>query len=607
MNNGKNLSDVPYLDVLRPDVGWRTEAALLCSYSCDLVALVAAMLALAGLDNDSGSGSRVDFASTVEKIHNRFRVVVQRGRIIAPANPVKIHAILDQFIREAETDENTESWHPKGALVKHVCEETGKSTWRLWIGSRNLTRDMSWDIGLTLAGSSEGPGEMVPGIAEIGYNLARLGSLPGLDPESVRDELREIRWEGPAGCMLSNIEMWLPGTLRPLPEEPDSLKKLWVISPFLDGTVVGQFGAWGSERTERILLSSRPELVKLAKQAGDPLKGFQTLLFLEAPLEEDMALEGEVERDGTNDPDYVADQRSLHAKMICTESENKRLVWAGSANTTRRGLTGPNAEIVATMEVRPQVLTGILDFLRGARVTTLKELVDSEDDGNEEDRLEEARKKISSSLNLRLEISETGILARIDQDLSAIDPEIRVEVGLVGSGLHFWPKDSREVRLPECLKADLTELVVWRLTVGDQSISWVQRAILDPPLDLERDQHALARYLNPREFLQWLRSILNEEQHSGGSGNWDSGEEVREAKTGDIDSPEWWSPTLEEILRAWTRDPEKLKAVDRKLNSYLKMSALTREEELPAGEWNQLKEFRETWGIVRGQLLPGGA
>lgn len=604
MTSRKSLSDVPYLDVLRPDGGCRTETALLCSYSCDLVALVAAMLALAGLDNDSGSGSRVDFASTVERLQNRFRVVVQRGRIITPAKSVKIHAILDQFIREAETDETTESWHPKAALVKHVCEETGKSTWRLWIGSRNLTRDMSWDIGLALAGSTDGSGELVPGIADMGYNLARLGGLPGIEPESVRNELESIRWEGPAGCTLRSIEMWLPETVRSLPGEPESLRKLWVVSPFLDGTVVGQLGAWGNDQTERILLSTRPEMVKLARQAGNPLEGYQTLLFLEAPVEQGIFAEGEMYQEDSTDPERVESQRSLHAKLICAESSSKRVVWSGSANATRRGLLGPNAEIVATMEVRQQVLDGILDFLKGARKTTLKELLQSQNVGCEDERLEDARKTICSVFDLRLEVGEAGVVAKISQDLSTFDPEISVEMGLVGAGLHPWPKESRELQLPPCLKADLTELVVWRLTLENQSISWIQRAMLDPPLDLERDQHALARYLNPREFLQWLRAILSEESHFGISGEWDSGEEGRVPQILDKDAPNWWSPTLEEILRAWTRDPESLRAVDRKLDSYLKMSARTREEELPPGEWSLLQEFRETWEIVRTQLLP---
>lgn len=54
----KKWHSIPYLDALRPEPGWHVEHALLASYSADLVALVAVLLALAGLDDDRGSGSK---------------------------------------------------------------------------------------------------------------------------------------------------------------------------------------------------------------------------------------------------------------------------------------------------------------------------------------------------------------------------------------------------------------------------------------------------------------------------------------------------------------------------------------------------------------------
>src|SRR5437016_2739214 len=77
-------SNVSYLDAIRPDPGWRTEHAFLASYSADLVALVAALLALAGLDDDRGSGSKVDFANTVDQLADKVRLISQAGRLMAP-------------------------------------------------------------------------------------------------------------------------------------------------------------------------------------------------------------------------------------------------------------------------------------------------------------------------------------------------------------------------------------------------------------------------------------------------------------------------------------------------------------------------------------------
>jgi hypothetical protein len=55
----KHWSGLPYLDTLRPELGWIVDRAILATYSADLVAVVAALLALAGLDDDRGSGSKI--------------------------------------------------------------------------------------------------------------------------------------------------------------------------------------------------------------------------------------------------------------------------------------------------------------------------------------------------------------------------------------------------------------------------------------------------------------------------------------------------------------------------------------------------------------------
>src|SRR6266446_7080598 len=77
--SARRWSNVSYLDALRPDPGWRTEHAFLTSYSADLVALVAAVLALAGVADDRGSGSKVDFANAVDQLADRVRLVAQAG------------------------------------------------------------------------------------------------------------------------------------------------------------------------------------------------------------------------------------------------------------------------------------------------------------------------------------------------------------------------------------------------------------------------------------------------------------------------------------------------------------------------------------------------
>src|SRR5688572_1292280 len=86
----KRWTQVPYLDALRPDYGWTTQLALMASYSADLVTLVAALLALAGVDDDRGSGSKVDFAHAIDRLSGKVRLVVQAGRLVTPNKSPKI-------------------------------------------------------------------------------------------------------------------------------------------------------------------------------------------------------------------------------------------------------------------------------------------------------------------------------------------------------------------------------------------------------------------------------------------------------------------------------------------------------------------------------------
>lgn len=105
-----------YLDVLRPDAGWRVDYAVLATYSADLIALVAALLALAGIEEDEDSATKVDFANAYEVMRGRLRILVQRGRLASPQRHAPVLSILDRFVREVGSDEARGSWHPKIAL-----------------------------------------------------------------------------------------------------------------------------------------------------------------------------------------------------------------------------------------------------------------------------------------------------------------------------------------------------------------------------------------------------------------------------------------------------------------------------------------------------------
>ena len=213
---------LPYLDAIRPDPGWRVENAIVATYSADLVAVVAALLAFAGLDDDRGSGTKIDLAEACEMLRRRVRFVVQRGRVSLPRKTSRIVGICDQFIREVPADERERSWHPKTTVVCYRNDADGRRVWRLWLGSRNLTQDISWDTGILLTGTPGQRGAIVPGIPQLLKKLAEFAELP----EILRLKVGGVQWHAPTGTSIVDVNLFCPGEVRDIPFEPTGVTDL---------------------------------------------------------------------------------------------------------------------------------------------------------------------------------------------------------------------------------------------------------------------------------------------------------------------------------------------------------------------------------------------
>lgn len=600
----KSLPNLPYLDALRPEVGWRTEFSVLATYSADLVVLAAALLALAGLDDDRGSGSKVDFANAVDQLGGKVRLLVQAGRLVSPVKTPKILTILDRYVREVGQDETVSSWHPKVALSNYTRDD-GAVQWRLWIGSRNLTRDLSWDVGLLLRGQAGGDGSQVDGVASLGETLLQRAELPRVSAARVRTELNRVRWSSPAGCHVDSLRLLLDGMPRGLPPAPTNLRRLTVISPFLDGTTVKRLATWGDGSTARVLISSRPELAKLAQQAGKPLSGFSDLLCMDASAPGQLDSSA-VEPEPSTSTDEEPEPRGLHAKLILAEHGSGGTLWTGSVNATTRGWDGPNAEVVVELRVGSDIVTGINAFVAELATTVrLEELGSPEDPDPIEERLEAARKHVVNRWHVVQRI-ENGIPSLTnDVDPCPPDSEIAFEVGLLAAPCTVWPRGAASHILPPVAASDVTEMITCCLRLQGVCVSWLQRAPLDPPPDDERDRSALARYLDPRTFLSWIRSLLTGEQVDDAGGDWDQRTKRRVGNAAESAGPAWWAPTIEDVLKAWSHDPDALRLVDKQVTHYLALYREQKDLEQTPEERQVIAEFHKTWIVLRRELVRG--
>lgn len=148
--------------------------------------------------------------------------------------------------------------------------------------------------------------------------------------------------------------------------------------------------------------------------------------------------------------------------------------------------------------------------------------------------------------------------------------------------------------------ADRSEFVRLRVSRGDKGLSWLQRAPAEPPFGEDRDRSAFVRFLGAKGFLVWVAGLLANDDEQG-DGDWTIDEPQKEAGLGlkpELDSS---LPTLEEMLAAWARDPDKFRVVERRVSQFLPAVLDQAGQEDPQSA-EMLRKFDELWGKLRSGL-----
>lgn len=589
----------PYLDELRPGRLETVKLALFATYSVDLSAVAAALLALIGRNNDKGSGTAVDFAEAIDRLRDHVRIIIQRGRIARPVLLPRIAGILDQFIVEQPYDERERSWHPKIALVAYNCPK-GETRWKLWVGSRNLTRSQDLDAGVLLDGSEKRAKGRVrlPGIGALGGTLARFASRE--DADAISEQLEAIWWDAPDGFRLRGLLNGLDQGV-PLPAEPPSgaVDRITIISPFLSPDFLKKAGSWGAAGS-RTLISSMPALADMASRSRTSLTGFSKILAYAAPGvladESTLALPGnELAAEDDEEPVPLA----LHAKMFCFHTGERTILRVGSANATERAWSGRNSEIMVELEAG-EAFTSVLAFLVGkATPVTLEELAATDLRGmSAADALEESRKALMASWDpvLRRDGECFSIDARAVPSLAY--PDHVLHAGPANGDLLPWPADAVRLDLGLIPLSLQSAFIQMRISGPEGDLRWMQRVTVDPPLEEQRDLAALASHMGLRAFHDWMRAMLSGDALPVGGGAWDEDAGVQSNRPQSLGYDRL---TLEDILTAWARDRKAFGRADRHFAPYVD-ALLVHGENLSERERADLNELAQIWAIARTQL-----
>lgn len=613
---GLNTTDsFAILEALAPSVGFRTDLALISSYSVDLLAVAAVIQALSGHGRDNGQVGSSSLARALELMHDRFRVICQAGRVAVPRAGVKNLVIADRWVREVRKNANEGSWHAKLGFFRYK-PDTGenKPEWRLWMGSRNLTRDTSWDSALlAIATKSNTTNAIDESIARAGEVLARKAELPNWSPSKVLDELKGLHWNWSDDFKeVVSFKLWPDAEpAEGLPRPPKNLKHIVAIGPFVNGSIAKKLSVWGGDGVRRQLLTTRSTYSALKSLAGKPTEGFCSVHH----LDESIGFEDPLDEELENDEDQMVEMhRGLHAKLLWTHSSKSDQLWLGSANLTERGWNGSNTEAVIHAKVSRELGQELVDGL----VDGIAELADSGDEDTDctttvcpiEQTLDYIRNRISATWEAILEYDsdKNTVRCTTGESIVLLEDPAELLVRLMGqSNWVVWQPTTCVIDFHPPKFYEMTEWIEFRLCSNEEPeiyMTWIARADMQPALDISRDRAVLARLMGPQAFLVMLRGLLGEVTGDRVDDPWPERPEKRVTKplspSGSFSN--WRGPTLEFVLRTWANNPQAVREVDKVLKSYIPLFRKELSEKVEIEEVNALKDlerFETAWREIR--------
>ena len=611
------------LDALAPQPGWETELALFSSYSVDLVAVAAIVEALAGEGDDHEQMKKPNLARACERMRDRFRVICQAGRVTVPRTGKSTLVLADRWIREVRHNGNERSWHAKIAFVKYrKIDSCDNSTeWRLWLGSRNLTRDCSWDSALLALGTkSKSSNSIDEAVARAGEVLATRAELDGWSPKSVGEELTQLHWTWPEEILeVISFALWPDAqvALR-FPNPHAKLRRFIAVSPFVNTSIARKLVGWQTSE-KRQLLTTSSTLTALAAVSDSALSNFSSLHRLAIPVGVEDADSDEVESRVIESEEV---HRGLHAKLIWTRGEAGDELWLGSANLTERAWDGRNTEVVVHVKLRPDVgdelIEGLVEGL--ATEVTVDELTpDAPVEDEIEKSLDKLRNRIAACWDASLVSVKEGDRLKCEVSVAPLNEhdDAILTVRLLGQTTWVrWEPNLTAVDLPKPhfhQQTELMEMLIRSTVAPELNVSWIARAVMEPPLDLTRDRAVLARMMGPRAFLVWLRNVLGEIPGETDDVNWPAPENkpVPQHDTPKVDNSKkyWKSPSLENILKAHARNRSTaLQEVDRAMSIWAKEIRDGFSDEADSEDRNAMREldqFEEVWKVIREGLRIG--
>lgn len=589
-------------DLLRPPAGHELDFALLTTYTLNLEAMLALPLSLVARADNGLEELLADPLLLLEALRRageRIHVFVDRSGIAVPRQRRELHAMLEPSMHPVRAPGGG-AFHPKVWVLRFKSEDR-PPLMRVAILSRNLTFDRSWDIALA-SDAAPRPSQRTAGSRPLAEFVRRLPELcaeqlaPSLSEklELLADEVSRTRFPAPEGFFDNPVEFHVLGMdggrkggrlWRPMSGGHDVL----AVAPFVGSTALNEVARMGAG--ERTLVSSRDQLDELS---DDALARWTRVLVLSDAAHD----EAGDENAGT--------PSGLHAKFLAVEHGWDVSWFVGSANLTSSAFTGRNVEVMAALSARKgrrygNSGYGIGRFLESGFEKLCEPYrrgeVETEPPEKEEalERLEAAWDALLDA-DLRVVCSPSGENWTWSLEGHVHLPQTDVEV-------RAWPislveDQARPLELPLAWTLPiqwLTTLVAVRLHVPVEGVDAIAFTLSLPAEGMPEDRmHHVLRSLigDTQRFMAFLRALLagldgmvdgtGRGDADGNAGPWASGPDE--------------DAFLEELVRAASRDPDRLEPVRRLIEDFRKTEE---------GRSVVPDDFLEVWNAV-DEALPRG-
>lgn len=573
-----------YTSAVCPPPGYVFDHAIATTYSLDPATLLSLPTHLAFAERPSSAPpDPIKLIESLRRLANRFCIYVDHTGIKVPSTRNLLYGLLESMVIPVKAPKGG-AFHPKIWVLRFIQPDAEEPPLiRVLVLSRNITYDRSWDISLQLEGE---PGRHInadnKALVEFLQDLPSMSTRPLLDSQKqqanqLAEEIRKTQWDVFEGDGFDSVSFHVLGTKRRIWEPPDSTQ-MAIISPFLRDSAL----SWLCGFTKEIVaIVSRPdELNNLAPETFQNTTKWYTL---------DEAAESE---DGEVTEEH--DTLGLHAKAYILEKGGRTTLIIGSANaTTAAFVERKNVEILAELSgIKSQV--GGIDKLLGDNGLgqLLTPYVRPEEGLAKEDAEEVAARKALDAAKTTLAEAGLKVLCQAAGDTWRLLLNAPQAVALPGiSQLKAWPitvVDDRSVDISAITHANnvdlgkyatesITGLIAFSLVTEVKNLKL--QMVLNLPIEglpENRDEAILKLVVNNREsFLRYLLLLLGGAENKFGisgdmfkGGNGEGGG-YKPTFSEDI-------PLLEELARAFSRNPGKLKDVKAVITRFMKEQTETK-------------------------------